>query len=688
VALLSVEDLHVTFPTEDGDVHAVRGVSFDVAAGETVGLVGESGSGKSVSTQAIVQLVRGARISGHATFAERDLLSLPTRQMRQIRGARIGMVFQDPLSSLHPQYRIGWQIEEAIRAHAPISRGAAHRQAIERLEEVGIPRPDQRVDDYPHQFSGGMRQRVMLAIALALRPELLIADEPTTALDVTVQAQLLELLARLQREHGTAVVLITHDLGVIAEVADRVLTMYAGRIVERATRQDIFARPHHPYTKGLLDCIPGAATRGSALVPIPGQPPSLLHPPPGCAFAPRCPRVLPECTDAIPPVRWMGADHGSECVLPTDNAGRRSAHQARRRSTVGTVAGDRDGRLPEQTAATSTDGNAATLVRLRGLKKHFPGPRRGLLGRDRAVVRAVDGVDLDVRAGQTLGIVGESGSGKSTLARMITGLIEPTAGTVEVMGRALADLSRTEMRDLRRDVQMIFQDPYGSLNPRRRVGSIIADPLLIHGDDRSSVRPRVQELMGLVGLNPEHYNRFPADFSGGQRQRIGVARALALEPRLIVCDEPVSALDVSIQAQIVNLLQDLQRELDLTYIVVAHDLGVVQHVADRVAVMYLGRVVELADTDDIFRQPRHPYTDALLKAAPVADPAIQRERETVAGDVPSSIAPPPGCRFHPRCRYAQQDCTVTDPALAPRAGDDADRAAACLHPLRTTSEVG
>jgi peptide/nickel transport system ATP-binding protein len=669
VSLLQVEGLTVTFGTEDGDLHAVRGVSFDVAPGETVGIVGESGSGKSVTTQAILQLAPGARVDGSARFDGLDLLSLPPRQMQGVRGSRIGMVFQDPLSSLHPQYKVGWQIAEAIRAHQPVSTSEARRRAIQLLEEVGIPVPDRRVDDYPHTFSGGMRQRAMLAMGLALRPALLIADEPTTALDVTVQAQLLELIARLQREHGTAVILITHDLGVVAEVADRVLTMYAGRIVERADREDVFSRPHHPYTRGLLACVPGSGTRGAELVPISGQPPSLLRPPPGCAFAPRCPDATAVCTTAIPPTVQVGPGHRSECVLPAEQVGRLQP-LIRTDRVVSAV-------------------EAAPLVRAQGVVKHFPGPREGLLGRRRGVVYAVDGVDLEVRAGETLGIVGESGCGKSTLARLLTGLLPPTSGEIEVVGRDLLSLDRHELRALRRDVQMIFQDPYGSLNPQRRVGSIIADPLVIHGEERDRVRPRVQELMELVGLNPEHYNRFPAEFSGGQRQRIGIARALALRPKLIVCDEPVSALDVSIQAQVINLLQELQRDFQLTYVVIAHDLGLVEHLADTVAVMYLGKVVEFAPTEQLFAAPRHPYTRALLEAAPVADPDTARPVRTfVRGDVPSPLDPPSGCRFHPRCPIAQDDCRSSEPLLVPRLGDPSSRQAACHYPLADAVEVG
>ena len=618
----------------------------------------------------MVQLVPTAELSGRVEFEGRDLLGLSNDELRRIRGARIGMVFQDPLSSLHPQYRVGWQIVEAIREHEQLSSDEARRRAIGLLDEVGIPRPDRRIDDYPHQFSGGMRQRAMLAMALAMRPSLIVADEPTTALDVTIQAQLLELLEELRREHGTAIILITHDLGVIAETADRVLTMYAGRIVESANRDELFSDPHHPYTRGLLASVPSRDSRGGKLIPIPGSPPSLLGDLPPCSFAPRCPHAFDRCWSEDPPARVIGAAHESACWLEPDTAG--PATIAPDGSSAG-GADQRDGH---------TDVDESTIVRVRDLKKYFPGPKRGLLGRHRGVVRAVDNVNFEVRAGETLGIVGESGCGKSTLARMIVGLIKPTAGSVELNGRDLTQLSRRELREMRRDVQVIFQDPYGSLNPRRRVGSIIADPLVIHGLD-TDVRERVRELMELVGLNPEHFNRFPAEFSGGQRQRIGIARALALEPKLIVCDEPVSALDVSIQAQIINLLEDLQGKLDLTYVVIAHDLAVIEHIADRVAVMYLGEIVEIATADELFADPRHPYTRALLAAAPEATPRGESAgpRVLLSGDVPSPLDPPDGCRFHPRCPRAQDDCAAAPPALEPRLQRDHDRAAACIHPL-------
>jgi len=603
--LLSVEDLDVSFDTPDGRLHAVRGISFDLDRGETLGVVGESGSGKSVSTQAMVGLSAGAIVEGRALFQGRDLLTMGDEDLRSVRGREIGMVFQDPLSSLHPQFRVGAQIAEAIRVHEKTSPKLLRSRVVDILAEVGIPNPEKRVDDFPHQFSGGMRQRVMIGLALALRPALLIADEPTTALDVTVQAQLLDLMNRLQREHGTAILMITHDLGVVAQVADRVLTMYGGSIVERGGRDEVLARPHHPYTRGLLASVPRVGSHRTVLQSIPGNPPSLLIEQQGCRFAARCAFAHDACLERFPPEKHIAAGHRSACVLPVSNAA----------PVVLPV-------LPEPTAVAVSERDL--LARIQDARITFPGARKGPLGLRHDTVVAVDGVSLDVPRGGTLGIVGESGSGKSTLARALTGLIPLTSGTVEIEGRDITTLSRAERQALRRDVQMVFQDPYGSLNQQRRVGSIIADPLVIHGRNRGAeLRPRVQELMELVGLNPEHYNRFPAEFSGGQRQRIGIARALALNPKLVVCDEPVSALDVSIQAQILNLLSSLQDELGLTYVFIAHDLAVVEHIADTVAVMHRGVVVEQGSVEEIYRNPQQEYTRSLLAAAPHVDTALE-----------------------------------------------------------------
>jgi peptide/nickel transport system ATP-binding protein len=540
--LLSVRDLRVGFATEDGPVQAVDGVSFDLAAGEVLAIVGESGSGKSVATQTIVGLTRSpnARIEGSARLGGQELIGASEAELSRLRGERIGMVFQNPMTSFNPVYRIGDQLIEAIRAHRPeIGKDAARKLTVETLEAVGMPDAEQRADRYPHEFSGGMRQRAMIAMALLLEPEVLIADEPTTALDVTIQAQILELLRRLNRERELATILITHDLGVVAEVADRVLVMHEGKIVERGGLEQIFYAPKDPYTRKLL----GAVVR----------------------------------LDQAPPLR------------------------------------------------TAREG--APLLEVTGLVKHFP-VRRGLMfGREDNAVQAVDGVSFSVAPGETLGLVGESGSGKSTLSRMVLRLLEPTAGSIRFEGREIAGLSRREMRPLRAEMQMVFQDPYASLNPRKRVGQIVAEPLRVQGrSSGAELRKQVQGLLEHVGLSSAHYQRYPHEFSGGQQQRIGIARALALRPKLIVADEPVSALDVSIRGQILALLSDLQEEFGLTYIFVTHDIGVVRHVSDRIAVMHEGKIVEQGPADQVCERPVDPYTKALLAAVPVPDPRESRAR--------------------------------------------------------------
>jgi peptide/nickel transport system ATP-binding protein len=546
-ALLSVRDLRVAFNTQSGRVQAVDGVSFELAPGEILAIVGESGSGKSVTAQTILGLTRSpnAEIAGSVRLGERELIDADERELREVRGARIGMVFQDPMTSFNPVYRIGQQIAEAIRAHREeVGKGEARERAVELLDSVGIPDPERRVDFYPHEFSGGMRQRAMIAMALALDPEVLIADEPTTALDVTVQAQILALLERLNRERGLATILITHDLGVVAEVADRVLVMHEGAIVERGNLDEIFYSPTEPYTRKLL----GAVVR----------------------------------LDTAPPPRPRPA------------------------------------------------GEA--LLEVTDLVKHFP-VRRGLLF-DREVdrVRAVDGVSFSLRAGETLGLVGESGSGKSTLSRTILQLLAPSAGSVRFEGREIAGLSRREMRPLRREMQMVFQDPYASLNPRKRIGQIVGEPLRLQDEaSGAELRRQVQGLLERVGLSAEHYQRFPHEFSGGQRQRIGIARALALRPKLIIADEPVSALDVSIRAQILDLLAELQAEFGLTYVFVAHDIGVVRHVSDRIAVMHDGKIVEQGPADAVCERPSDPYTRKLIAAVPIPDPREARGRREAAG---------------------------------------------------------
>lgn len=593
MTILETRNLNIQIPTEDGIVQAARNVSFEVKQGELFGIAGESGSGKSVLTQAVMGLLPNAKITGEVLFQGKNLLTLSQREMRSYRGARIGMIFQDPLSSLHPYYTIGAQITEMIHAHERVSSDEAKKRAISMLERVGIPNASSRFDSYPHQFSGGMRQRVMIAMALVLNPPLVIADEPTTALDVTVQAQIIELLNEMRRETGTTVIMITHDLGLLSSIADHVMVMYAGNRMELSSSNALFSQPAHPYTAGLLNSSPANYTPGTELVPIPGRPPSLIHLPKGCVFKARCPKAQAMCSNP-PPLRIFNDDTQSLCWLETPAS------------------------LKQAQAAVSqtnpdTPSAPAKVIEARGVKLSYN--LGGPFGGDNTL-DVLKGIDLDLNKGETLGLVGESGCGKSTLARVLAGLIPATDGSVIVEGKSLAALSNREWRDMRKRIQLVFQDPFGSLNPRRRVSSIIGDPFRIHGVFSGGRRKKaVQTLMEKVGLNPEHYNRFPSEFSGGQRQRIGIARALALNPELIIFDEPVSALDVSIQAQVLNLMRQLQQELNLTYLFISHDLSVVRHVCNRIAVMNKGQIVELADAESIYSNPQDPYTKTLIAAS-------------------------------------------------------------------------
>ncbi|NHN63303.1 dipeptide ABC transporter ATP-binding protein [Haloarcula sp. JP-Z28] len=594
-----------------------------------------------------------------------DLTAAPERVMRDIRGGDMGMIFQDPMTSLNPAITVGEQVAESLRLHRygskrndswfnavreitpSISRGSEmdeeiRSDVISLLEEVGIPEPADRVNEYPHEFSGGMRQRVLIAIALACRPKLLVADEPTTALDVTIQAQILDLIDDLQADLGMSVLFITHDLGVVAETCDRVAVMYAGEIVEEGPVEEIFQNPSHPYTYTLLESIPGEGTE--RLTPIEGNVPSLIDMPSGCHFADRCPWAEPECREGEIPSLQHGPDdvtHRSKCI-----------HESFDTSEYGT--GDTG------VAATETTRTDRQLMEVDGLKKHFSRADDLLdkyIGREPESVKAVDGVSMDIYEGETLGLVGESGCGKSTTGRTILRLLEPTDGKVVFAGQDLSELDKSGLREVRRDLQMIFQDPMSSLDPRMTVGQTIMEPLKIHdlpedtgdGSRREQRVERVADLMEAVGLDPDQYDRYPHELSGGQRQRVGIARALAVDPDFIVCDEPVSALDVSVQAQIINLLEDLQHEFGLTYLFIAHDLSVVRHICDRVAVMYLGEVVEVADTPDLFADPKHPYTRALMSAIPEPDPTVEADRILLKGDVPSPIDPPSGCHFRTRC---------------------------------------
>jgi oligopeptide/dipeptide ABC transporter ATP-binding protein len=681
--LLEVQGLRTEIRLRHGAVHAVDNVSFTVGHGETVGLVGESGCGKTMTGTSIMRLLPpGGHITGGKILLEgRDLVSMSLDDLRHVRGGEIGMVFQDPMTSLNPTTQIGRQIAEAVRLHRPVSQEKAMERAVEVLGLVGMPRPAERVSAYPHQLSGGLRQRVMIAMALACEPKLLIADEPTTALDVTIQAQILALLETLKERLGMAMILITHDMGVIAGRADRVIVMYAGRTVETAQTADLFAGPHHPYTEGLLASIPRLdQDRKQALPTIPGLPPDLIQPPAGCRFAPRCRYATDECREQDPELGGPDATHSYACFHPR-NLGESEGEGSR--VQVGVSASETNGASSEVAAAPGE-----VLLELAGLTKRYRVTSAGLLRRTVGALQAVTDVSFSVGRGETFGVVGESGCGKTTIARMIVGLERPSEGRVLFDGTDLTTLSKGEMRRRRRDLQLMFQDPYASLDPRMRVGTIVKEPLSVQRvGDRRSQNERVKELLDQVGLPAASVDRYPHEFSGGQRQRISLARALALNPRLIVADEPVSALDVSIQAQVLNLLRNLQREMGLTLIFIAHDLSVVRHMCDRVAVMYLGKIVEVAPSDDLYSRAAHPYTAGLLEAVPVPDPAAERAKRAKAvmrGELPSPIDPPSGCRFRTRCPLAQEVCAAETPPLRSFGGH---HIAACHFPLQEPAAV-
>jgi peptide/nickel transport system ATP-binding protein len=604
--LLDVSNLAVSFPTEGSSLKAVRGIDFHVDAGEVVAIVGESGSGKSTAAMAVVSLLpEYADVRGSVRLQGTELIGLPDDAMSRFRGCTIGMVFQDPMSALTPVYTVGDQIAEAIEVHQPrTGKRAARQRAVELLELVGIAQPERRARAFPHELSGGERQRVVIAIAIANDPDLLICDEPTTALDVTVQAQILDVLKTARDVTGAGVLLITHDLGVVGEFADRALVMYAGRVVESAAVNDVYRDRRMPYTVGLLGSVPRLdAPQGTRLVPIPGAPPSLSALEPGCPFGPRCPLVVDECRAAEPKLLPVAPDHSAACI--------RTEH------VVGHSASDVYG--VSTSADTSESGEPPVVVRVRDLVKTYPLTKGVLFRRSIGEVRAVDGISFELRQGRTLAIVGESGSGKSTTLHEILELVAPQSGSIEVLGTDVATLKSASRRALRRDIQVVFQDPAAALDPRLPVFDLLAEPLHANGFSKSDTSARVAELLDTVGLRHTDASRYPGEFSGGQKQRIGIARALALRPKILALDEPVSALDVSIQAGILNLLLDLQQELGLSYLFVSHNLSVVKHLAHQVVVMLRGTIVEQGDSDEIFNRPQHEYTRRLLAAVPQPD---------------------------------------------------------------------
>jgi peptide/nickel transport system ATP-binding protein len=800
--LLDIQDLRTEIRLRRGTVYAIDGVSLTVAPGECLGIVGESGSGKTMTALSIMRLLPGGGevTGGRIVVDGTDVVALSETGMEDVRGNLIGMIFQDPLTSLNPTMSIGDQIAESVRLHRGASKAAALERAVEVLGLVGMPRPAERVSQYPHQLSGGMRQRVMIAMALACEPKLLIADEPTTALDVTIQKQILELIDSLRRRLGMSVILVTHDLGVIAGTADRVAVMYAGRIVETGTTASLFANPRHPYTEALFEALPERAAvvvegglaggrAGRRLYNIPGQPPDLTAPPHGCKFAPRCRYVREECRQTEPSLTDAGGSHAFRCFFPVgrdvdlgepahdleglqnagDSQGQSIGNQSREDQTLagqtltgqtlqdqgpedqgpqdqgprdqnqkargsdgglggyfrrpsgrsteispaasaspetGDVVGDRvtdpesfrhdPGAAADAAAATGaaaavagtgaaravSDAPGDDLLVVSHLIKNFTVTAGAVLQRRVGEVSAVADVSFEIATGSTFGLVGESGCGKTTVGRLIVGLEKPSGGSIVLGGRDLASLPWRERRRQARLVQMMFQDSYASMDPRMRVGTILREPMIIQRDgNRSSQNKRVSAMLDEVGLPAAAAERYPHEFSGGQRQRLGLARALMLRPSMIVADEPVSALDVSIQAQILNLMLDLQREHGLTYLFISHDLSVVRYMADVIGVMYLGKLVEVGPADGVYTTPVHPYTRGLIDTVPVADPVLERakENEGVRGELPSAVAPPSGCRFRTRCPRAQDLCAAEEPPLRPFTADR--HLAACHFPL-------
>ncbi len=641
--MLQVDDLRLGFVAGKKNLIAVDGISFAIARGETLALLGESGCGKSATALALLRLLPGAgRIfGGQVSLDGENLLQLSEAKMRQVRGGRMAMIFQEPATSLNPVLTVGRQIGEVLEQHLKLSGAAARERMLALLRQVGIADPERRLDEYPFQLSGGMKQRVMIAIALAGEPQLLIADEPTTALDVTVQAQILDLLAQLQAERGMGMLLITHDLGVVARMAQRIGVMYAGELVEVASREDFFSRPRHPYTQALFAALPDAAHRGQKLLTIPGLVPSLAAMPAGCRFADRCAQVMAQCRTQSPAWREVAPGHQLRCHW-SGSAGGESA-------------------LRHQLSEINGDAGKPCLE-VSDLKVHFP-IRKGVLQRTVGHVFAVDGISMAILPGRTLALVGESGCGKTTVGKALLQLVAPTAGSVRLGGGELVGLKGKRLRTVRRHLQMIFQDPFASLNPRLRVGEIIAEGMaaLRLQTEAGARHSAIVALLKQVGLAEEAIERYPHEFSGGQRQRIAIARALAVQPEVLICDEPTSALDVSVQAQILNLLKALQAELGVAYLFITHNFAVVEYLAHDVAVMYLGRIVERGRAEEVLRRAQHPYTQALLSAVPTPRIDVISQAVRLAGETPSPANPPTGCHFHPRCPRAQAICRENYP---------------------------
>ena len=686
--LLQIKDLHTDIEIRSGVVRALSGVDLHVNPGETLGIVGESGSGKTMTALSLMGLLpQGGRVSsGSIVLDGQDLTQLPLKEKRKLRGTKVGMIFQDPLTSLNPTMKIGLQVCEPLRVHEKMSKKDALERAVDILKRVGMPRPEVVINNYPHQLSGGMRQRVMIAMALVCQPRILIADEPTTALDVTTQMQILDLIDELRDEYKMGVILITHDLGVVAGHTDRVSVMYAGRIVETAPTKTLFTEPRHRYTSSLMAALPERAlAAGTKLFSIPGAPPSLTNLPVGCRFAARCLWATDECRAGYPDLSG-DENHSYACFHPVQDTDESPALLQAKLDAEASSEGSEDAARAANVPVAARSHDA--LLDVKEASREYESAGSGFFNRNKGVVSAVDRVSITVKKGETYGLVGESGCGESTVGRLIAGLEPPSGGAIELLGRDLATLKGRDAVKMHQDVQMMFQDSYAAMDPRMRIDQILAEPMSIQKTGTArQIAERIMEILEQVGLTEEILDRYPHEFSGGQLQRIGFARSLTLAPDLIVADEPVSALDVSVQAQVLNLMKDLQEELGLSYLFISHDLAVVQYMADRIGVMYLGRIVEEGPAKEVVENPKHPYTKALIDSIPVPDPEFIHDDEAIklTGEPPSAVNPPEGCRFRPRCPFAGEECKV-QPVLT-----DETHRVACHHPLlrgRAPQEVG